>query len=377
MINNFLYFDNAATTKPSKEILDFYSSIESDQFANPNSVHRLGVKANSLLDKARESILNSFKCQNHRVIFTSSATEANNLAIKGYCLAHKNRGNHIITTSIEHPSVLETFKQLEQFGFEVTILPVNNDGIISLDDLKSSIKNSTILVSAMAVNNEIGSINPIEDIASIISKYPKIVFHVDTTQAIGKTNLPYDKIDMFVVSSHKIHGIKNSGALIVKKGIELMPLLSGGGQEDGFRSGTQSVALALTLAKVISKETTLLDKKNIHVSELYSLAKSELKKIDYIVINDSNYPSFYILNFSLLSKKASVVVEALSNRGIYVSTVSACHSKKEKMSYVLKAMGKNDLVSSNSIRLSFDESNTKNEIFSFVNELKNILESIK
>ncbi len=377
MTNNFLYFDNAATTRPNKDALEYFASIESEYFANPNSIHHLGIKTNSLLNKARESILNSFKCKNHRVIFTSSASEANNLAIKGYCLSHKNRGNHIITTAIEHPSVLECFKQLEQFGFELTILQVNDNGIISVDDLAKAIKNNTIFVSIMAVNNEIGSINPIKDIINIVSKYPKIALHVDTTQAIGKINLPYNDIDSFVVSSHKIHGLKNSGALIVKKSIDLLPIISGGGQEDGFRSGTQSVALALTLAKLIKEEVNCLDNNYRYVRELYTFAKSELEKIDNIVINSSENCSCYILNFSLKKKKASVVVEALSNKGIYVSTVSACHSKKETMSYVLKAMGKNDIVSSNSIRLSFDRSNTKEEISLFIDTLKNILESIK
>lgn len=375
--NNPIYFDNAATSLVNEEVLSFFNNIEKEYFANPNSVHQLGVISSSYLNKARNSILNSFHCPIHQVIFTSCATEANNLAIKGYCFAHKNRGNHIITTNIEHPSVLECFKQLEQFGFNVTILNVNHNGIIRLDDLRSALTNNTILVSIMAVNNEIGSINPISDIADLVHAYPKAVFHSDTTQAIGKMPLPYEKIDMFVVSSHKIHGIKGSGALIARKNISFIPILSGGGQEYGFRSGTESIALSASLAKAIKIANKDIDKKLSKMYEFNSYFASELAKIDGIVLNSNQNSSPYILNFSLLNKKASVVVEGLSSMHIYVSTVSACHSKKEKMSYVLKAIGKNDLIASNSIRLSFDNENTLIEVNEFIKALRYLLGSLK
>lgn len=379
MLNDkYIYFDNAATTTPDKEVIAFYNKMESELFGNPNSIHHLGLEANNYLSKARESIASSFKLDNHRVIFTSSSTEANNLAIKGYCLKYKSRGKHIITTNIEHPSVLECFKQLkEEFGFDVTILNVNRKGQVRLDDLRFAMRNSTILVSIMAINNEIGSINPIKEIVEIVKQYPKAVLHVDTTQAIGKLDLPYKDIDMFVVSAHKIHGLKGSGALIARKNISFLPIISGGGQEEGFRSGTQSVALACSLAKTVKLTLKDISKRLIHVSQLNSLLRSELTKIDGILLNSNETSSPYILNFSLENKKASVVVEALSRNNIYVSSVSACSSKKEPYSYVVRALGKDINLSSNTIRVSFDESNTEEECLEFVKTLKGILETTK
>lgn len=376
--DNQIYFDNAATTFPSEEVVLLYNNIEKGVFGNPNSIHHLGIEANSYLNKARESILDSFHTKNHRVIFTASSTEANNLAIKGYCLAYKNRGNHIITTNVEHPSVLECFKQLEkEFDFKVTVLEVDNTGKIDVKNLEKAMTSSTILVSTMAVNNEVGSINNIKDIVSIVRKFPKASLHVDTTQAIGKIELPYQDIDMFVCSSHKIHGLKGSGCLIAKKSISFMPLISGGGQEDNFRSGTQSVALACTLAKAIKSTLSNVALKSKNIASINAYIRDGLSHIDGVVINSGKDASPYILNFSLLKKKASVVVEALSNKGIYVSSVSSCHSKKEEASYVVEAMYHDSLRASNTLRLSFDEANTLEEAKEFVSTLKSILESIK
>ena len=187
-----IYLDNAATTKPKKEIIDAFLAIENQYYANPSSIHSFGMKTNSYLEKARNVILNSFRLNNHQVIFTSSSTEACNLLIKGYCLSHQNRGKRIITSNIEHASVLECFNQLkEQFGFEVIILNVNKDGIIEKEQLELAMNDKTILVSIMAINNEVGSINPIEQLSKVVKKYPKCIFMVDTTQAIGKINLNY------------------------------------------------------------------------------------------------------------------------------------------------------------------------------------------
>ena len=373
--NNIIYLDNASTTLPNDEVVLLYEQIEKEFFANPNSIHKLGVLANNYLSKARESILNSFSCKSHRVIFTSSSSEANNLAIKGYCLNYLNRGKHIITSNVEHPSVLECFKQLEdEFGFKVTILEVSDEGVISLDDLKCALNDDTILVSLMVVNNEVGSINNISEIIKIIKGYSKVSLHVDTTQAIGKISLPYNDIDMFVISSHKIHGLKGSGCLIAKKNISFMPLISGGGQEEGFRSGTQSVALACSLAKAVKLATK---NKDNHVRELNALLRSELAKIDGIHLNSNDKCSPYILNFSLTKKKASVVVEALSNENIFVSSISSCHSRKETSSYVVKAMFDDEKLAGNTVRVSLDETNTREDIETFIFSLKAILENIK
>ena len=373
--NNFIYLDNAATTKVSDEVAALFMESEKENFANPNSIHALGIKNAKNVQIARDSILKSFKLKNHKVIFTSSSTEANNLAIKGYCLNYQNRGKHIITSNIEHPSVLECFKQLkDKFGFDVTILEVNKDGVVTPDKLEAAMRKDTILVSIMALNNEIGSINPIKELAEVIHKYPKCNFHVDTTQAIGKINLDYSCIDMFVVSAHKIHGFKGSGVLVYKSSLSFLPLLSGGGQEDGFRSSTVSVSNARAIALAIDNA---LKEDSKPIYELREKLVEGLKTIDGVELNSNGNCSPYIVNFSLTNKKASVVVEDLSNKGIYISSVSACNSKKEASSYVVKALGKDDKLAHNTLRVSFSKDNTLEDVDMFLKELKNTLESIR
>lgn len=370
---NNIYLDNAATTFPNKDVVALYCELETKAFGNSGSIHKLGMNSLNYLNKARESILNSFGVKNYKVYFTSSSTEANNLAIKGYCYKYSNRGKRIITSNVEHPSVLETFKALEQEGFEVIYLPVNKDGVIEIDDLKNAMNEETILVSVMVVNNEIGSINPIKEISEVVHKFPKANLHVDTTQAIGKIPFNYNDADMFVISGHKIHGLKGCGALIAKQNISFMPLINGGGQEDGFRSGTVAVAHACALAKALKIEM----EKTTNVDALHACLINELKTIDGVELNSPENSSKYIVNFSLTKKKASVVVEALSNEGIFVSSVSACNSKKEPLSLTVKKIGKNDVLAHNTIRVSLDDENTLEEIKIFTSELKKILESIK
>ena len=367
-----IYFDNAATTKPNDEVVALFNKVETESFGNSSSIHGLGFSSNALLNKSREIILKYFKLTKHNVYFCSSATEGNNIAIKGYALKFKSRGTHLITSTIEHPSVLECFKQLESFGFEVTYLKPNKDGVIEPEVLKHALRDDTILVSIMAVNNEIGSINPIEEYAKIIANYPKVKLHVDATQAVGKINLNYSDVDMFTFSGHKIHGLKNSGVLIMKKGIEMIPVISGGGQEDGLRSGTVSTSMAVSLAKALT-----LSKPSNSINELHDHLFNELSKIDGITINSPKNGSSYIVNFSSTKKKASVIVEGLSNRQIYISSVSACHSKFEPISYVVKEVTGDEKLASNTLRVSFDNSNTMEEVDAFLKNLKELLETLK
>ncbi len=315
--------------------------------------------------------------KDYELIFTSGATEANNLAIKGYCLKHKNRGKHIIVSNVEHPSVLECAKQLEEeFGFEVTYLPVNKSGVIEVDDLKNAIRKDTILVSLMAANNEIGTVNPIHDIHNLLSNYKTIAFHVDATQGIGKIELPLNEVDMFSFSGHKIHGLNSSGALIKRKNISLLPIMSGGGQEGNFRSGTNDVALAVSLAKAVRLENEKLCENYRKISAISAYLKEYLiSKKDLYEHNSGDNP--YIVNFSTLTKKASVIVEALSSRGIMVSSVSACHAKEEPISYVVKALGKSDELAHNTIRVSLSYENTLEDVKKFIEELENIIKEIK
>ena len=280
---NIIYLDNAATAKVDPEVLDSYNQITLNYFANPSSIHSLGQAASRLLGKSREQILNVLKLTHHEVIFTSGATEANNLAIKGYCFANRSRGNHIITSVSEHPSVLNSVLELKDFGYEVTVLPVNEKGAVEVKTLKEAIKENTILVSLMMVNNETGAINPIKEIGEYLKNFPKIAFHVDMVQAMGKLPLDLNNIDMFSIAGHKIHGLLGSGVLVKEKKIILKAINNGGGQENNLRSGTNTLALSASLAKAIRIAISNQAKDYEHVKTL-----SE-RLLDYLKANQDKY----------------------------------------------------------------------------------------
>lgn len=377
-MDRIIYLDNASTSKVNSEVLDSFNQISLKYFANASSIHRLGQESNRLLEKSREQILSLLNLNHHEVIFTSGATEANNLAIKGYALANRNRGNHLITSATEHPSVLNTFKQLEKYGFEITILPVNEKGVIEVNSLREAVNEQTILVSIMSVNNEIGAVNPIKEIGEYLKKYPKIAFHVDMTQAIGKIDIPLENVDMFSFAGHKIHGLLGSGALVKEKKIVLEPQNSGGGQENNLRSGTNTVALSASLAKALRLAIVNRETNYQKVSELRDYLVSYLKdNEDKYVLNSLDKNNPYIVNFSLKNRKASVVVEALSNRNIMVSSLSACHSKNEDYSYVVYALKHDMCLAHNTIRVSFSYDNTLDDVKDFIKALKEIIKEIK
>ncbi len=379
-MNKLIYLDNASTTKVDPVVLKTFVEAHESYFANPSSIHKLGQEATYLLNRSKDEILRILRFKDHQVIYLSGATEANNLAIKGTCLQYKNRGRHIITSIYEHPSVLEAFKQLsDEFDFKVTYLSPNSHGVITVDNVLSHINSDTIFVSIMAVNNEIGSINPISEIAASLKKYPKVIFHSDASQYIGKIDklIDLNMVDLLTISAHKIHGLVNYGALIKRKKLMLLPLNSGGGQEYNYRSGTNDLAGALSFAKTI--ELAIKNQKD-NYEQVKILADRVLKylisKPQYYELNISQPFNPYIINFST-KKKGSVVVEALSNHNIMVSSISACHSSKEKGSYVVKSLGKSEEVSNNTIRVSLDSSNSLEEIEEFIRVLDHIMEEIR
>lgn len=370
-----IYFDNAATTRPSLAVLECFEKENEQCFANPSSRHAYGREAYRKLENARLSILKSLSLSNdYRVLFTSGASESNNLAIKGIAKEYLRRGKRIITTQVEHPSVLEAFRSLEKEGFEVIYLLTKEDGTVDPETLKENMNKETILVSIMATNNETGSNNDILALSKIVHSFPKAFFHVDVTQAIGKRDLPYSSIDLFSFSGHKIHGLKGTGALILKKNITLLRQIDGGDQEYFFRAGTDNLPGDEALAVALEEATKNLQDNIAHAKEISSFLREGLEKNDEILMNSPLGGSPFILNFSLKRKKASVVTEALSHEGIYVSSVSACNSKGEPISYVLEAMGFSKERAMNSIRLSFSRENTLEEAKTFLNTLQNILE---
>jgi len=382
-INNskLIYLDNASTTRVNEEVLKVYNDTHVVYFANPSSIHKEGQKSFYLLNRSKEEILRLFNLKDHEVVYLSGATEANNLAVKGVALRYKNRGNHLITTAYEHPSILEAYAQLEkEFGFKVTYLKPNEDGIITSQMVEAAMTDKTILVSIMAVNNEIGAINPIEDISNLLEKYPKAIFHVDACQAIGKLEkeINYSKVDLLTISGHKIHGLVGFGALIKKKKIELLPLNSGGGQEYGYRSGTEDLANANALVKAVQLALKDEKKNYVHVKEMADRLLAYLRnKPELYELNVPTVINPYIINFSTISKKGSVVVEALSNSNIMVSSTSACHSSKEKGSYVVASLGKSEKAINNTVRVSLDSSNTMEEIDTYVSILDEIIGEIR
>lgn len=374
-----IYFDNASTTIPSKEVLEEFISCASNSFANPSSLHYLGMKNENEISRIKTEILNLLKLNvsQYDVIFTSGATESNNLAIFGACRQYKNRGNHIITTKIEHESVLNPFKELEKEGFKVTYLDVDEDGKINIDYLKSLITKETIFISVMGVNNEVGNILNIEEIKEVIKTYPKIIFHSDLAQSIGKVKQDYRVLDLMTLSSHKIHGLKGVGCLIKKKNIVLKPLIYGGEQQNNIRSGTIDFPNIVGFKVALKDAITNFNKHLVNVKKVYVFLYESLKTIDSIEINSKMSWCPYILSVSLKNKKASVVTEGLSNKEIYVNGVSACNSKKNEPSYVLKAFNKDDTLAFNPIRISLSYLNTVEEAKVFIEEFKSILSSIR
>lgn len=363
-----IYFDNSATTIPYKEVVDSFVTVAQNYFGNPSSLHGLGIQAEKLLSQSRKQVASILEVKEEEIIFTSGGTEANNLAIKGIAQRYKKRGNHIITTVTEHPSVKNTCKQLESEGFEVTYLPVNTDGKISLEDLSAAIKDTTILVSVMHVNNEVGSINPIVEIGNYLRKYPSIKFHVDNIQGFSKVplNIKESNISAYSLSGHKFHGLKGTGILYIRQGIELIPQLLGGGQEKKKRSGTENVAGFVALAKALrlSKEN---EKKLPELLTITDFIKQELDKLDRVMIHTpkENFAP-HIINVSVLGVKAETFVHALERDEVYVSTTSACSSKAKKHDSTLFYMNKTTEEITSSIRISIGFNNTLDEAKEFI-----------
>jgi len=373
-----LYLDYVATTPLHNEVLETYHHLLKEKFANSDSIHGLGIEVENLMEKSRTLIAKMLSCKPQELIFTSGASEANNLAIKGIAFQYQNRGKHIITTSIEHSSVYETFKQLEEdFGFDVTYLPVSKDGRINLDTLKAALTPQTILVSCMMVNNEVGMILPIDEIKSITQQYPQCHLHVDMVQALGKIPVSLEGIDLATFSAHKIYGLKGSGLLFKRSKVQLKPLICGGQQEYGLRAGTSNAITNIMFAKTLRLALDHQPQKLKHVTSLNKQLRDYFKTLDRCVINSPEDASPYILNVSLLDYKPEVITHALEDKGIYISTKSACSSKKVSMARTLQAMGVSEEVGNSALRISFSHLTTKEDIQYFIESLNSILKTIK
>ena len=366
---HIIYLDNSATTKPCEKAIKYINNALTATWGNPSSLHILGMQAENIVTNARNATAKLISAKPSEIIFTSCGTEANNTALMSV-LARKNRGNRIITTAIEHHSVLETAKRLEGLGFEVIYLKPNSRGVINLCDLENALNDKTLLVSIMLVNNEIGTIQPISDAVKLTKRLsPNAYFHCDAVQAFGKMPINVTKlgVDMLTASGHKIHGPKGIGFLYKNQKCHISPFITGGGQESGMRSGTESVPLIAGLHGAID-DLPNLDTALLKMREVYDYAKEKLTENGLAEINsfDSGLP--YILNISVLGYKSETLLHFLESRDIYVSSGSAC--AKGSTSYVLKELGLNDKYIDSMLRLSFSRDTEKQDIDKLFDALK-------
>lgn len=369
--------DNSATTAPSEEILSSFLEVNRRFYANAASIHLAGREADTLLGKSREQILSIVEASDGEVIYTSGGTEANNLALLGFARKYRKRGNHIITTAVEHPAILNAAKQLENEGFDVEYLSVNAEGLISLDELKEKLREDTIVVSIMHVNNELGTIQPIEKCGALIRKQSRAIFHSDTVQSFGKlpVALTADGPDAITISAHKINGLKGSGALITRKGILPEAINYGGGQEQGLRSGTVSVPDAVALAKAM-RIATLKNR-----AEEYRIWRNELirhiKNERDVVILAEEHAAPHIVAIAFYGIKGEVAVNFFQENGIIISTSSACSSKSGNAGHVIEAIRLEEKFKHGVIRISFGNNNTEEHILRFKKVFSDFVQLLK
>ncbi len=373
-----IYLDNAASTVIHNEVFQEMIPFLKEQYGNPSSIHHSGRMASRAIQKARKQIANLISANPEEILFTSGGTESNNIALFG--ITHTNKGKHIITSSIEHDAVLEPCKKLEKEGFDVTYLPVSGDGLINPEDVKKSITKNTCLVSIMFANNEVGTVQPIGEIAKLCSE-KRIFFHTDAIQAIGKLeiNVKELRLDMLSISSHKINGPKGVGALYIKSGTEIEPYIFGGGQENGLRSGTENVASVVGFGKACELAKENLEKNILHFKNLRDVLVSKvMKEIPYVSIN--GHPEKRIPNnahFTFLGVNGEDLIIKLDEEGIAASTGSACSVRTQKESHVLRAMGFLHEQIAGSLRLTVGSMNTISEIENTITVLKRVVKELR
>ena len=372
------YFDNSATTKVLDSVRDIVVKTMTEDYGNPAAKHRKGMEAEQYIRDARKIIADTMKVQEKEILFTSGGSESNNMALIGTAWANQRAGKHIISTSIEHPSVYNPLGVLEELGFEVTILPVDHDGHISLKELEEAIRPDTILVSTMYVNNEVGAVEPVEEISKIIkAKNPSTLYHVDAIQAYGKYVIRPKKqgIDLLSVSSHKIHGPKGVGFLYIRNGVKIKPLIYGGGQQAGLRSGTENVPGVAGFGAAAKEMYTNHAEKIQKLIELKDYMTDRLGEIEGTVINskkgEASAPQIVSVRFE--GVRSEVLLHALEDKGGYVSSGSACSSNHPGISGTLKGIGVAQKLLDSTIRMSFGMFNTKEEVDYTIDVLKELV----
>ena len=364
-----VYLDYSATTPVNEEVLDSFAKSALNYPGNPNSLHKLGIDANKLINDATEQIASLLNINTKEIIYTSGSSEANNTAIKGICEKYQNRGKHIVTTNLEHSSIYGPIDYLVEHGFEVSFVELDENGLVTIDNLKKVMRDDTILVTIGAINSEVGIKQNIDEIGLFLKDYPKCFFHVDMTQAIGKIPVSLENVDLASFSAHKIFGLKGVGILYKKEKIELVPLIHGGKSTTIYRSGTPALPLIVSMAKALRLALDNLDSKYNKIKELNDYLKIELAKYEKVRINSNDYAIPNVLNISVLGVKPETMQHALEKYEIYISTQTACSSGSSISKAVYAVTNDKDRASS-SVRISLSYLTTKEELDYFLDKFK-------
>ena len=360
-----IYLDYSATTPVNEEVLKVFNKVCLEYPGNSNSLHSLGIKSKELEDYATEKIAKLLKVKPSELIYTSGSSESNNTAIKGVCNKYKNRGNHIITTNLEHSSVIAPLNYLTKEGFIVDYVKIKDNGLVDIDNLKELLTDETILVSISIVDSEIGLRQNINEIGKLLKEYPKCIFHVDCTQGIGKINIDFTNIDLASISAHKFYGLKGIGLLIKKENIVIEPLIHGGKSTTIYRSGTPPLPLIVSLMKALELIIPNIDKNYEYITKLNNIIKDKLSTYELVHINSTENSIPHILNFSLLKIKPETFIHALEEYNIFISTKSAC-SKSNTISSSVYALTKNEELSYQTLRISLSYLTTIEEVNKFL-----------
>lgn len=374
-----IYLDNAATTKADQDVIDSFVKVNQSLYFNPNSPHQAGLQAEQVLKQAKEEIDSALNLNHlYHIVFTSGATESNNMALKGIAYRKRETANEIITSVLEHPSVLEVMRYLEEKqGFKLKYVDVKSDGKIDTEHLKSLMSDKVGLVTCMYVNNIMGQIQPIQDIVNILKDYPRAHLHVDAVQALGKVSMNLNGVDSLSLSGHKFNGLKGQGLLIIKNIQNIEPVVHGGGQEYGLRSGTVNLSMAVSMVKSIKLTMGRLDEASRKLNKMNQSVRTFLEEFRGVYINSPKDSAPQIINVSFLGVKGEVLVNAFSKHGVMISTTSACSSKRGKLNEVLLAMGVPDARIEGSIRISMGVHTTEEDIQRFKEVFEQVYEEFK
>ncbi len=374
-----IYLDNAATTKADQDVIDSFVKVNQSLYFNPNSPHQAGLQAEQVLKQAKEEIDSALNLNHlYHIVFTSGATESNNMALKGIAYRKRETANEIITSVLEHPSVLEVMRYLEEKqGFKLKYVDVKSDGKIDTEHLKSLMSDKVGLVTCMYVNNIMGQIQPIQDIVNILKDYPRAHLHVDAVQALGKVSMNLNGVDSLSLSGHKFNGLKGQGLLIIKNIQNIEPVVHGGGQEYGLRSGTVNLPMAVSMVKSIKLTMGRLDEASRKLNKMNQSVRTFLEEFRGVYINSPKDSAPQIINVSFPGVKGEVLVNAFSKHGVMISTTSACSSKRGKLNEVLLAMGVPDTRIEGSIRISMGVHTTEEDIQRFKEVFEQVYEEVK